>query len=67
MSNGEYLRTMALAELLYGNYPNLNHKEFAICRTIADTLRGLEGDALYLEVQQRAKHNLAVLLKMPTK
>jgi hypothetical protein len=45
----------ALAELLYGNYPNLNHKEFAICRTIADTLWDLEGHADYLEVQERAK------------
>jgi hypothetical protein len=51
----------ALAELLYGNYPNLNHKEFAICRTIADTLWDLEGHATYLEVQERAKLNLASL------
>jgi hypothetical protein len=53
----------ALAEMLYGNYPNLNHKEFAICRTIADTLWDLEGHALYLEVQERAKHNLSMLFE----
>jgi hypothetical protein len=53
----------ALAELLYGNYPNLNHKEFAICRTIADTLWDLDGHALYLEVQERAKRKFAALFK----
>jgi hypothetical protein len=53
----------ALAELLYGNYPNLNHKEFAICRTIADTLWDFEGHTTYLEVLERAKHNLAALFE----
>jgi hypothetical protein len=53
----------AFAELLYGNYPNLNHKEFAICRTIVDTLWELEGHAHYLEVQQRASHNFAALFE----
>jgi predicted transcriptional regulator len=53
----------AFAELLYGNYPNLNHKEFAICRTIVDTLWELEGHAFYLEVQERASHNFAALFE----
>ena len=53
----------AFAELLYGNYPNLNHKEFAICRTIVDTLWELEGHAFYLEVQQRVSHKFAALFE----
>jgi hypothetical protein len=52
-----------IAELLYRNYPDLNHKEFAICRTIADTLWDLEGHADYLEVQERAKHKFAALFE----
>jgi hypothetical protein len=53
----------ALAGLLHGNYLNLNHKEFAICRTIADTLWDLDGHTLCLEVQERAKHNFAALFE----
>ncbi len=53
----------ALAELLYSNYPDLNHKEFAICRTIADTSWDLEGHADYLEEQERAKHKFAALFE----
>jgi hypothetical protein len=50
-------------ELLHRYYPNLNHREFAICRTIADTLWDLEGHADYLEVRERAKLNLAALFE----
>jgi hypothetical protein len=37
-----YEPSWAIAELLYRNHPTLNHKEFAICSTIADTLWDLE-------------------------
>ena len=41
----------------------LNHKEFAICRIIADTLWDLEGDALYIEVNARAEAQLSELFE----
>ena len=53
----------SLAELLYGHYPDLNYKEFAICRTIADTLWDLEGPALLVEVQARAEFSLRELFE----
>jgi hypothetical protein len=45
----------SLAELMYDNYPDLNHKEFVICRTVADTLWDLGGPAPYIEVQARVE------------
>lgn len=53
----------SISELLYGHHPDLNHKEFAICTIIADTLWDLEGDVLYIEVNARAEAQLSELFE----
>jgi hypothetical protein len=53
----------SLIELLYGHHPDLNHKEFAICRIIADALWDLSGDAIYVEVVARAQNQLSQLFE----
>lgn len=50
-----------LAELLFGDYPNLNYKEFVICRIIADTLWDFDGYALHNEVQARSEQRAVEL------